>query len=299
MEPVDLSLAGVCRTYGLPMKVAENYAKRKVDTLYQWQLDLIVRGRLLLPEAPSAVYCAPTSGGKTLVAELACLMQVMRGFQAIFIVPFISVVKEKEQNFLQYAAQVRVPARQAGRGFGGQAKTRAIKVKSCYGDVNAISVLKTDIIICTIDKATTIVNTFMKMGRARRIGCVVMDEMHLLGDPGRGPGLEMLVTRLLFFVRKCHEHGAPARTQLIGMSATVGNVHEVADWVTLGGFLGQRKAFVSSYRPVELQEHLLCRNKVYDVRTTEEGGRPDVEKMCIWQGEHSSSPLFLLSPRCH
>jgi len=66
----------------------------------------------------------------------------------------------------------------------------------------------------------------------------VVDEIHYLGDPRRGPVLESIVAKLRHLGLK---------TQFIGLSATVGNAGEVAAW--LGARLVE-----SSWRPVPLRE---------------------------------------------
>lgn len=58
--------------------------------------------------------------------------------------------------------------------------------------------------------------------RSPRVGCLVVDEIHLLGDPVRGAVLEALRTRV-------REDGAGAR--IVGLSATVANADEVAEWL--------------------------------------------------------------------
>ena len=49
--------------------------------------------------------------------------------------------------------------------------------------------------------------------------CVVVDEVHMLNDPQRGPSLELAITKIL------HSKHAPA-IQIIGMSATMGGANQ-------------------------------------------------------------------------
>ena len=57
------------------------------------------------------------------------------------------------------------------------------------------------------------------------IGLVVSDEIHLIGDDARGPTLEIVLTRLRSgFIGK-----NPPR--IIGLSATISNSDELADWL--------------------------------------------------------------------
>ena len=56
----------------------------------------------------------------------------------------------------------------------------------------------------------------------RDLAVLVVDEIHLLNDVGRGPTLEMTITKL----RHCNPD-----LQVIGLSATVANGRELADWL--------------------------------------------------------------------
>ncbi|GIY67889.1 DNA polymerase theta [Caerostris extrusa] len=55
-----------------------------------------------------------------------------------------------------------------------------------------------DIAICTIEKANNLVNRLMEEKRLNELGILVIDELHMLGDQGRGYLLELLLTKLLF-----------------------------------------------------------------------------------------------------
>lgn len=54
------------------------------------------------------------------------------------------------------------------------------------------------IAIATIEKANSIINRLMEDGDLMSLGAVVIDELHLLGDPGRGYILELLLTKLRY-----------------------------------------------------------------------------------------------------
>ena len=75
---------------------------------------------------------------------------------------------------------------------------------------------------------------------------VVVDEIHLLNDPGRGPTLEVLITLL----RK-----TLPTLQLIGLSATIGNPEELAAWL-------EAKLILDAWRPVRLDKGVYLDGKI-------------------------------------
>jgi len=72
-----------------------------------------------------------------------------------------------------------------------------------------------------------------------------VDEIHLLHDPTRGPTLEIILTLLKSLLKP----------QIIGLSATIGNPEELAQW--LGAEL-----VIDTWRPVELKQGIECQGKV-------------------------------------
>lgn len=186
-EEKELEL--VCSSRGIPPQVAEGYRRLGITQLYDWQLECVHTTGVL--EGKNLIYCAPTSGGKTLVAELALLRQsTTTRKKSLVILPFVSLIVEKERHL-----------RRILRGYNASlSKQDRIRVKGYYGERSKYS-LKEEIILCTIEKANTIFNRLieddMKRGWVSQgrcsLGCVVIDEMHIMGDSFRGYMLEILV----------------------------------------------------------------------------------------------------------
>lgn len=91
-------LGEVCKKLGMPDEVIESYLKMGITTLYDWQVTCLLTTGVLSNQ--NLVYCAPTGGGKTLVAEFAILKAVLVSRKkAIFVLPFVSLVLEKQKYF--------------------------------------------------------------------------------------------------------------------------------------------------------------------------------------------------------
>ena len=77
-----------------------------------------------------------------------------------------------------------------------------------------------------------------------RLGIVVIDEIHLVGDGARGFLLELICTKLLLAATDLSANPSPkmspkspssikpaTRTQIVGMSATVPNLEQMGQWL--------------------------------------------------------------------
>ena len=87
-----------CQHMHLSNDIALSYDSFGIKNVYDWQIECILGS--CISNSGSLVYCAPTSGGKTLISEL-CILQSAMYFKlkAIFILPYVSLVLEKEHYF--------------------------------------------------------------------------------------------------------------------------------------------------------------------------------------------------------
>jgi helicase len=208
----------------IPQKIYALLERRGFTTLRPAQSKAIAAG---LFEDKNLLVCTPTASGKTLVGELAMLNAVLhdRG-KAVYVVPLRALASEKHKQFTK------------------EYPSLAIALTS--GDVDSADayLARYDIIITTSEKLDSLIRH--KTPWLASVKTVIIDEIHLLNDQGRGPTLEVLITML---------RQALPKLQLIGLSATIGNPEELADW--LGA-----KLVLDSWRPVRLDKGVYLDGKI-------------------------------------
>lgn len=82
--------------YGLPRQLVDNFASLGIKSIYPWQ-KLCLLGPGLLDGEKNLVYTAPTGGGKSLVADLLMLKQIVQnpGSKSLLVLPYVALVQEK------------------------------------------------------------------------------------------------------------------------------------------------------------------------------------------------------------
>ncbi|KAK5650782.1 hypothetical protein RI129_001811 [Pyrocoelia pectoralis] len=204
--------------------------------MFAWQTQCLSNEKLI-KEKYNLIYSAPTSAGKTLVAEILAIKTVIeRHKKVLLILPFVSVVREKTfylQDILGTSG-VRV------EGFMGSYNPP--------GGFPAVQVA-----VCTIEKANTIINRLLEDGNLEDIGAVIVDEIHLLGDPNRGYLLELTLTKLRYMSKRLDN----VSIQIIGMSATLPNLEILGKWL-------DAEIYVTDFRPIPLHEQCLMGNEIYN-----------------------------------
>jgi helicase len=209
----------------IPEKLYTVLEKAGIDSLRPAQSKSLKAGLL---EGQSLLVCTPTASGKTLVAELAFMNSILnRRGKAVYIVPLKALATEKHKDFQKKYGHL-------------------IKIGVSIGDFDASDpYLHTyDLIITTSEKLDSLIRHHATW--IRDVGVVVVDEIHLLNDTGRGPTLEILITILKQLLK---------HVQFIGLSATIGNEEELAEWL-------EAKLVHDTWRPVELHKGVYLEGKV-------------------------------------
>ncbi|KRY38698.1 DNA polymerase theta, partial [Trichinella spiralis] len=216
----------------IPEDVVTCYNQMGIVKLFAWQYQCLTLPGVL-SEGANLVYSAPTSAGKTLVAEILLLKRVLQTRRrALFILPFVSVAREK----MLYLNSVF-------RNVG-------VQVQGYMGTLNPSGGFHSwDVAVCTIEKANGLINRLVEEENVNCLGCVVVDELHIVNENYRGKILELLLTKLIHFNQKLQSEFKSDRIQLIAMSATLPNLETCAQW--LGA-----KAFRTYHRPVPLTEYI-------------------------------------------
>lgn len=224
------------RAWGLPEGIVDKYESKGVKDMFPWQIECLSNPKIL-ENYGNLVYSAPTSAGKTLVAEILAIKNVLeRRKKVIIILPFVSVVREKMFYFQDLFSETGVRV----EGFMGS--------HTPPGGFQSINIA-----ICTIEKANSLVNKLLEDGTISELGAVIVDELHLIGDVHRGYILELLLTKLKY-VTKQHED---VQIQVIGMSATLPNLDTLGNWL-------EADLYKTDFRPIPLDEHCLVSDTVYD-----------------------------------
>lgn len=172
------------------------------------------------------MYNAPTSAGKTFVSEVLMIRNILeRRKKSIIILPFISVVREK-MYYLQDLL-----------------RSSGIRVDAFYGGYSPPGGFESiDIAILTIEKANSIINRLLEQKKMDTVGLIVVDEIHLISDPGRGYILELLLAKAQYYSWKFS-----CRIQIVAMTATLPNAHLLTKWLNA-------QYFQTDFRPIPLNE---------------------------------------------
>ncbi len=216
----------------------------------------------ILNKNKNFIVSIPTGAGKTLIGELALINHLIKdkkptGNKGIYIVPLKALATEKYYDFKEKYER-----------FG-------IKVALSIGDYDESENLEEyDLIVTTAEKLDSLIRHNFDLSK---VSVVVIDEIHLIGDKERGSTLEILITKLLNY-----------NIQIIGLSATIGNAEELAEWIN-------GELIVDNWRPVKLRKGIYYNNKIFYIDVEEEKNVNNLIIDCVKDG--GSCIIFCNSKR--
>ena len=202
-----------------------NILKKDITELRPCQAKALKKGLL---EGKNLLVCTPTASGKTLVAEFAALKSISEGKgKAIYIVPLKALANEKYKDFKKRYGDIA-------------------RIALSIGDLDSADpyLAEYDLIIATSEKMDSLIRHHAPW--LSSIAAVIIDEVHLMNDPGRGPTVEILITILRQLLKK---------VQIIALSATIGNPEELAEWL-------DANLVIDSWRPVELHKGIYFNGEI-------------------------------------
>jgi ATP-dependent RNA helicase HelY len=166
---------------------------------------------------------APTSSGKTIVAEYAIFRALREGAKVLYTTPLKALSNQKFHDFV--------------RAYG-ESVVGLVTGENTINDDAPVVVMTTEILRNLI---------YEDPGRLDLVRYVVLDEVHYIDDFPRGSVWEEIVIQ------------APRTIKLVGLSATIGNYREIADWMAENR--GGMETVFHDVRPVELKMWLAINNR--------------------------------------
>ncbi len=185
-----------------------------IDSLYPTQQAVIEHDLL---DKGNFVLAAPTASGKTLAAEMVMNEELESGGKVLYLAPLRALAYEKYEEFSY---------------IFNEWKTRI-----SIGDYDSSEepLGNYDLVIMTYEKFDSVQRH--RSSWLSDISLMVLDEVHYVGDPHRGPTLEMAVSKFMYRNKSARR---------IALSATITNLNEVARWL-------DAKPIRVNWRPVPLR----------------------------------------------
>ena len=190
--------------------------------------------------------CAPTGAGKTNIAVLTILREVMNhrddasgrvdkaAFKCVYIAPMRALVTEVVGNLNKRFNALGLRASE----FTGEAH------------LSKKELAETNIIVATPEKWDIVTRRNGQASINDVVKLMILDEVHMLHDE-RGPVIESLVARAIHHTESKGKH-----LRILGLSATLPNYQDVATFLRVEPDKGLF-FFDGSYRPCPLAQHFI------------------------------------------
>ncbi|MBI3871950.1 MAG: DEAD/DEAH box helicase [candidate division Zixibacteria bacterium] len=163
--------------FGIPERFIERWTETIGPDLLDWQADAVRHFDLF--GAGSLIVVAPTSSGKTFLAEMAATAALTRRRKVVYVAPLKALVAQKYERFREVFASPPL-------GFRVVVSTRdqrSADLRLRRGDF--------DIAVTVYEKWHSLLVTHLDL--LATVDLVILDEPQLLADPQRGPTVASIV----------------------------------------------------------------------------------------------------------
>ncbi|KAF2325389.1 hypothetical protein GH714_027363 [Hevea brasiliensis] len=205
----------------------------ELASIYDFRIDKFQRLAIkAFLNGSSVVVSAPTSSGKTLIAEAAAVATVARGRRIFYTTPLKALSNQKFRDFRL--------------GDVWEDNVGLLTGDSAVNKDAQVLIMTTEILRNMLYQSIGMVSSGSGLFQ---VDVIVLDEVHFLSDISRGTVWEEIVIY------------CPKELQLICLSATVKNPNELAGWIN--EVHGKTELVTSSKRPVPLTWHFSTKTALY------------------------------------
>lgn len=220
----------------------------RIDKFQRLAIQAFLRGS-------SVVVSAPTSSGKTLIAESAAVATVAKGRRLFYTTPLKALSNQKFREF---------------RETFGDNNVGLLTGDSAVNKDAQVLIMTTEILRNMLYQSVGMVSSGSGLFH---VDVIVLDEVHYLSDIYRGTVWEEIVIY------------CPKEVQLICLSATVANPDELAGWISQ--IHGKTELVTSSKRPVPLTWHFSTKTSLLPL--LDEKGKSMNRKLSLSYLQHYAS----------
>ncbi|MCH7879394.1 MAG: DEAD/DEAH box helicase, partial [candidate division Zixibacteria bacterium] len=204
------------KRYGIPGPLLAAWRERQGDLLLPLQSAAVLGG--LLSDRRDTLIAGPTSSGKSFCGELALARSLIERRKGAFVVPLKSIAEEKFAALEPICKKLKLRA--------------VIATADHPGSDSLLESGRFDIAVCVYEKFNRLLLANIDM--LATFNVVVIDELQLVSDPGRGRVLESLLIKMRGFAAR-----AGSAPRLVALSAASGSLassgsdDELAAWLNL------------------------------------------------------------------